>query len=39
MRNRFSWFDKQGVDVTTNGKDLTPTFATMYGKPDPDADE
>jgi len=29
--------DKQGVDLTTNGKDLTPTFAGMYGKPDPDA--
>jgi len=37
MKNRFGWFDKQGVDLTTNGKDLTPTFAGMYGKPDPDA--
>jgi len=33
------WDDKQGIDHTTNGKDLTPTFAGMYGKPDPDAGE
>ena len=29
--------DKAALDHTTNGKDLTPTFAGMYGKPDPDA--
>ncbi len=29
--------EKQGIDHTTNGKDLTPTFSGMYGKPDPDA--
>jgi hypothetical protein len=37
MKNRFSWHDKQQVDHTTNGKDLAPTFAEMYGKPDPGA--
>ena len=29
--------DKAALDHTTNGKDLTPTFAGMYGKPDPDS--
>jgi len=24
MRNRFAWFDKQGVDVTTNGQSMRP---------------
>lgn len=25
--------DKQAVDHTTNGKDMAPTFASLYGKP------
>ena len=29
--------DKAALDHTTNGKELTPTFAGMYGKPDPDS--
>lgn len=27
------WRQKQEIDHTTNGKDMTPTFASMYGKP------
>ena len=29
--------EKQAIDHTTNGKELTPTFAGMYGKPAPDS--
>lgn len=33
------WSDKSSVDHTTNGKDITPTFSSMYGKPAPEDGE
>lgn len=30
--------DKNNVDVTTNGKDMAPTFGSLYGTPDGDAE-
>lgn len=30
--------DRQAVDVTTNGKDIAPTFGSLYGTPDGDAE-
>ena len=36
-RSPRKYSEKISQDITTNGKDLTPTFSGMYGKPDPDA--
>jgi hypothetical protein len=39
MKTQAGWRESTNIDHTTNGKDLPPTFAGMYGKPDPDAGE
>lgn len=36
MLTKHGYSDKQELDHTTNGKDMTPTFSTMYGKPQPE---
>ena len=36
-KTQMGWRERQEIDLTTNGKDLIPTFSGMYGKPDPDA--
>jgi hypothetical protein len=35
MKNRFSWHDKQQLDHSSTDGSMTPTFASMYGKPQP----
>ena len=33
MLTKHGYSDSQKVDHTTNGKDIAPSFATLYGKP------
>lgn len=33
MLTKHGYTDSQKVDHTTNGKDIAPSFATLYGKP------
>lgn len=39
MKTRARWSERTEIDHTTNGKDITPTFSSMYGKPAPEDGE
>lgn len=32
MKTQAGWRETQQIDHTTNGKDMTPSFASLYGK-------